>query len=354
MNLEFDLQLTLGEFTLKAQGSASDSVTAIVGPSGSGKTSFLRCIAGLEPKANGSIRFGDEEWLSQDSQLPPHHRKIGYVFQHAALFEHLNVSQNLNYARKRARAPDLYSLSEIASVTRIEHLLERAPDKLSGGERQRVAVARALAANPRLLLFDEPLSALDDSTRHHLTLELETLFERFRIPTLYVTHNLGEAARLCSHAIRMDAGRITATGPIERVLSPTDQTSSAALFAIVGTKSRTDHSQDGLTTLKTSIGPLILPTRSVPANLPPRLLIHARDVGISLQPLPESSFLNQIPATIKALIPHNESQTLAHLSTDTGSIFALLTKRSTQQLALRPDLPIHALIKSVTFDQTID
>ncbi len=349
MKISFDLSLQKGDFTLSAQADLpADSVTAIIGPSGAGKSTLLRCLAGLEKHATGTIQVGDESWLKNGRSLSPHFRRIGYVFQHAALFEHLNVSQNLRYARKRALDADHYTLEEIAQATRIKHLLERQPHTLSGGERQRVAIARAIASNPQLLLLDEPLSAVDETARVQLSQELEHVFCRFEIPALYITHNLAEAARLSSHALSMKSGRITANAPTRQVLAPTYLEDGSTPFSIVELRSRKDLPEEGLSELATAIGPLLVSTASLPADLPQRILIRARDVGLSLDPIPQSSFLNQIPTTILAIHEYTASQVLVQLSCQGGTLYALVTRRSAQRLHLAPTQTVQALIKSVT------
>lgn len=349
MKISFDLQLQKGSFALDAKADLpADTVTAIIGKSGTGKSTLLRCLAGLETEVTGTIQVGEEAWLKDGRSLSPHFRRIGFVFQHAALFDHLSVFQNLKYARKRALDADHYSLDEIAQVTRIQHLLERQTSTLSGGERQRVAIGRAIALNPQLLLLDEPLSAVDETARSQLSQELEQIFRSFEIPALYITHNLTEAARLSSHALRMENGRITANAPTRQVLAPTQTGQGTAPFSIVEIRSRRDLPDEGLSELDTAIGPLLVPAASLPRELPQRLLVQASDVGLSLDPIPESSFLNQIPSTIQAIHEHSESQALVQLSCQGGTLYALVTRRSAQKLLLGPSRPVQALIKTVT------
>ncbi len=349
MKISFDLQLQKGSFALDAKANLpADTVTAIIGKSGAGKSTLLRCLAGLETEVKGSIQVGDEAWLKNGRSLSPHFRRIGFVFQHAALFDHLSVSQNLKYARKRALDADHYTLDEISKVTRIQHLLERQPSTLSGGERQRVAIGRAIASNPQILLLDEPLSAVDETARAQLSQELEQIFRSLEIPALYITHNLAEAARLSSHAIRMEGGRITANAATRQVLAPTQVSDGTAPFSIIEIRSRHDLPDEGLTELDTAIGPLLVPTASLSSNLPQRLIIQASDVGLSLDPIPESSFLNQIPSTIQAAHEYSESQALIQLSCQGGTLYALVTRRSAQKLLLAPTRPVQALIKTVT------
>ena len=136
-------------------------VTALFGHSGSGKTTLLRCIAGLERAPQGRLVVGDEVWQDTGRWVPTHQRPIGYVFQEASLFAHLSVMGNLRYGLKRATGAQRAGLDQAIALLGIGHLLDRKPGTLSGGERQRVGIARALAVNPRLLLMDEPLAALD-------------------------------------------------------------------------------------------------------------------------------------------------------------------------------------------------
>ena len=186
-------------------------VTCLLGPSGSGKTTILRSIAGLERIA-GEVRFGDETWQDGASFVQPHRRRIGYVFQGTGLLPHLTVAGNLAYAVNRAgrEAPDIPA---IVDRTGIAALLDRRPDRLSGGEAQRAGIARALASGPRLLLLDEPLSALDSGARAEMIGFLAGLFAATGLPVIHVTHDEAEAARLADWIVRIDAGRVVASGP---------------------------------------------------------------------------------------------------------------------------------------------
>ncbi|HSW18923.1 MAG TPA: molybdenum ABC transporter ATP-binding protein, partial [Ramlibacter sp.] len=203
-------------------------ITALFGPSGSGKTTVLRCVAGLERAAGALVDIGGDCW-QDDARgvfLAPWQRPLGYVFQEASLFDHLDVRGNIAYGQKRrggggAGNGDL-SLEAAVELLGIGHLLARRPHQLSGGERQRVAIARALAARPRVLLLDEPLSALDASRRQDILPWLERLRDELRIPMLYVTHAADEMARLADTLVLMDNGRAVASGPVAEVLARTD------------------------------------------------------------------------------------------------------------------------------------
>jgi|KBSSwiStaDraftv2_1062776.scaffolds.fasta_scaffold115165_3 molybdate transport system ATP-binding protein len=183
-----------------------DGVTALLGPSGSGKTSVLRALAGLD-RIDGEIRFGPEVWQNARVFLLPEHRRVAYVFQGIGLLPHLSVRGNLDFAERRAR-PGPFRREDIIERAGVGKLLDRMPARLSGGEAQRAAIARALLSQPRLLLMDEPLSALDGDARNNLLAQLAVLLADIQIPVFYVTHDLVEAERLSERTIRLVNGRI--------------------------------------------------------------------------------------------------------------------------------------------------
>lgn len=188
----------------------SQGVTALLGPSGSGKTTILRALAGLDRIA-GTIIVDGQAWQDSGTFIAPELRRTGYVFQGAGLLPHLSVAANLDYAARRAVAGP-FDRGAIIERTGIGHLLDRKPARLSGGEAQRASIARALLGQPRLLLMDEPLSALDSDARADLLDWLETLLAGIGIPTFYVTHDHTEAARLAARTLRLGNGRLQAAG----------------------------------------------------------------------------------------------------------------------------------------------
>jgi molybdate transport system ATP-binding protein len=183
---------------------AEPGFTAVVGPSGAGKTTLLRCLAGLN-RARGFLAIGGHIWQDEKKFLPTHRRPLGYVFQEGNLFPHLSVAGNLAYGAKRRdpKGNGRAGLEDGRKVLGIGHLLDRRPDTLSGGERQRVALARALAANPELLLLDEPLAALDQDRKEEILPYLEGL-RRFGRPIIYVSHARDEVERLADTVLRLE------------------------------------------------------------------------------------------------------------------------------------------------------
>jgi molybdate transport system ATP-binding protein len=186
---------------------------ALAGPSGAGKTTVLRLLAGLAKPARGTIECGREVWLDRRTFVPPEHRRCGYVFQDYALFPHLTAWQNVAYglrdtprSRRRARATELLDRFGVAGIA------DAKPRTLSGGERQRTALARALAADPRLILLDEALAALDPRTAAHAVRELAVFLRATEVPTVLVTHDFAQAAMLGDRVAVIDRGRIVQEG----------------------------------------------------------------------------------------------------------------------------------------------
>jgi molybdate transport system ATP-binding protein len=179
--------------------SRRHSITVLFGPSGSGKTTILRCLAGLERPERGRIQFGDEVWFDAVGKacLTPQQRGIGFVFQDYALFPHLSVAENIAYGLQKIPKPEcLTRVDEAIQRFGLNEQRHRRPGQISGGQQQRVALARALVTQPRLLLLDEPLSALDTGLRESLRDELRQQLRSLAIPVILVTHDAAEAELL--------------------------------------------------------------------------------------------------------------------------------------------------------------
>ena len=198
LNLEFDVET--GQFL------------TLFGPSGVGKTTCLRCIAGLTEPDRGRIVVGGEVWFDRNRgiNVPPQKRRVGFVFQDYALFPNLSVRENLRIALSDSK--DEPYVNELLDLMGIKELERRLPSTLSGGQQQRVALARALARRPRLLLLDEPLSALDGATRLRLQNEILGIHRHLHMTTLMVSHDFGEVYRLSDQVIVIEGGRTAARG----------------------------------------------------------------------------------------------------------------------------------------------
>jgi len=184
----------------------------IVGPSGSGKTTLLRAVAGLAPLAAGRVElFGRTATDGSRLRIPPAHREIGFLFQDGALWPHMSVRRTLDFVLRHKGVPRRERAARAAEVLRLvdlEGYQTRMPPTLSGGERQRLALARALAASPRLLLLDEPLGSLDGERRRELLVQLRAVHERLELCILHVTHDPGEAASIASRTLELVGGRV--------------------------------------------------------------------------------------------------------------------------------------------------
>jgi ABC-type sulfate/molybdate transport systems ATPase subunit len=202
----------LGAFTLDAELNVPASgVTAIFGPSGCGKTTVARCIAGLQRMADGFCAVDGEIWQDRSSFRPVHRRPIGYVFQEASLFSHLSVQGNLLFGAPRAAGAQI-DFDEVIELLGLAGLLDRSPHRLSGGERQRVAIGRALLSQPKLLLMDEPLAALDRTTKNEILPFLERVHARLLLPVFYISHDMAEIERFADHLVLMEQGRVVGAG----------------------------------------------------------------------------------------------------------------------------------------------
>jgi molybdate transport system ATP-binding protein len=209
--LNFDLHLRDGRrsFQLEVDFQVHPGeLMALTGPSGSGKTTVLRILAGLENRAKGQLIFQGEVWQDSSKRLflPPQQRSIGVVFQDYALFPNMNVAQNLRFALPKAANGAL--IEELLEVMDLLDLRNALPLELSGGQQQRVALARALVRRPKLLLLDEPLSALDTQMREHLQTYILELHQRYKLTTLLISHHPEEIQRLADRVLMMDKGQI--------------------------------------------------------------------------------------------------------------------------------------------------
>lgn len=202
MSFEIKVSRRLGDTIVQCTFAAETGLTALFGPSGTGKTSVLNMVAGLLKPDEGRIAVGGEVLFDSASgtDIPVQARRAGYVFQDGRLFPHMRVRDNLAYG---SSAEGLMTLSEAARFLGIDHLLDRWPRTLSGGEAQRVAIGRALLSNPRFLLMDEPLAALDRARREEIMRTIERLRDELSLPILYVSHDRAEVERLAGRIIQL-------------------------------------------------------------------------------------------------------------------------------------------------------
>jgi molybdate transport system ATP-binding protein len=348
---------TLGKFNLDVSFEIpATGVTGLFGPSGCGKTSVLRGIAGLLRLAEGYVAVSGDVW--QDGALfrPTHKRPVGYVFQEASLFPHLSVRNNLLYgapSREPPRGEGIIGFDEVVELLGLARLLERAPLNLSGGERQRVAMGRALLSQPKLLLMDEPLSALDRQTKDEILPFLERLHGSLSLPILYVSHDMSEVERLTDHLVLLEAGRVRASGALNALQSDPSLWLAAARDASVSLDAVLTHydAAYGLASMSIDGGQVIVPSPAAPIGTKRRLRIAAGDVSLTLEPGTSSTILNVLPVRITAVSRVQENEILAVLrlreAQSAERILARVTRRSWEQLGLVDGMDVYAQIKSV-------
>lgn len=342
---------TLGSFALHTAFTVpTTGVTALFGPSGCGKTTVLRSIAGLHRMKQGYCAVGGDVWQDSAMFRPAHQRPIGYVFQESSLFAHLSVRRNLLFGAPRRGAT--IARDTIVSLLGLENLLGRSPQHLSGGERQRVAIGRALLTQPKLLLMDEPLSALDRGTRDEVLPFLQRLHASLHLPIIYVSHDMSEIEQLADHLILMDAGRVLACGPLADLQSDPSLplfTRRDATVSFAGTVGAHDGAY-GLLRLEVPGAAFVVPSAPVAPGTRRRLQIAARDVSICTAPA-DSTILNVVAARIisKSIVGDHELVVLLGLGTDGAGakLLARVTRQSWDRLALSIDQVVYAQIKAV-------
>jgi len=339
------------------QEIALERITALYGPSAAGKTTLLRVIAGLEERARGLVAFDGAVWQRGARQVPAHARRVGYVFQDARLFRHLSVEGNLRFAvRHAARRADPTSVIELSTVVReldLSPLLPRRPASLSAGEQQRVAIGRALLTSPRLLLMDEPLSALDIGRKREIVPLLERLPEVFGVPVLYVTHNVDEVARLASDMLLLKAGRIVASGRVADVLERLDLddlTGGRDAGAVLHVRVEADRR--GAAALRLTEQRLHVPVARAGVGMPLRIRIHARDVALATERPRGLSIRNVLQARILRIDADEPINVDVLLDVDGQHLRSRITRDALEELKLEPGQAVFALIKSVALEST--
>ena len=327
-------------------------VTALFGPSGCGKTTVLRCIAGLQRFADGVCHVGDEVWQDAETFRPAHERPIGYVFQEASLFAHLSVTKNLRFGMRDAEPrDDGLAFDTVVGLLGLDALLDRAPHHLSGGERQRVAIGRALLSRPRLLLMDEPLSALDRPSRDEILPFLERLHDSLSLPMIYVSHDMAEVERVADTLVAMCDGRVEAVGSLADLQSDPALPFALARDAAV-TLDGVVESYDaayGLATLVDRGLRLVVPCGAIAVGRRQRLRIAAGDVSLARTRPVDTTILNILPVEILSAVAADDHAMLAVLSPapDGPCLLARMTRLSWERLHLAPGDHVQAQIKSV-------
>jgi molybdate transport system ATP-binding protein len=339
-------------FTLDANFVVQPGIAVLFGPSGSGKTTILRSIAGIVIPDVGRIELDDQVYFDSAAgvSLPVQKRRVGFVFQDYLLFPHLTALQNVGYGirsvassgrRNRARqALELLGIGDVA---------DRYPRQLSGGEQQRVALARALASDPAILLLDEPLSALDASTRLRLLEQIVEVQRRLMIPFVYVTHSPVDAVRAGDSALILDSGRIIQEGKPSQVFNAPQ---NLAVSRVVGNENvlvgmvRDHQEYNGISMIDFGGCQLVTPYNSLTRNSPVTIGIRSDDIIVSREPIGQTSARNMLEGTIENVL-HNgpESDLLAWCGI---SLKVRVTAQAIKTLGLQPGVKVYLLIKATS------
>ncbi|HEX8341777.1 MAG TPA: ATP-binding cassette domain-containing protein [Tepidisphaeraceae bacterium] len=349
LSADFEKRYPRGAIVRAAIERATDSfsVTVLFGPSGCGKTTILRCLAGLEKPDRGFVRYGGETWSDAATGVfvPPQQRGVGFLFQDYALFPHMTVAANVGYAlHGEPRAARRRRVEEMLDVLQLSGLGARYPRELSGGQQQRVALARAVVRRPRLLLLDEPLSALDAPARGQLRRELRRMLSALAVPCFVVTHDRLEAMSLGDFAVVIDDGAVRQSGPLGEVFSrPADAGVARMVGVETVTPARVIETHDGLATLAVGTARVI----AVSALLPGAeaiLCVRGEDVTLQLAPLPGVSARNQLPGRVTSIHPEGP---LLRIDLDCGfPLVALITKSAGETLSLYAGMNVTAQVKA--------
>jgi molybdate transport system ATP-binding protein len=345
-----------GDFTLDASIEVpAPGTIALFGRSGCGKTTLVDCIAGLLQADRAFVAIDDVVLEDTDAnvRIPVEQRRIGYVFQDARLFPHMSVLANLRYGERRSRAAKPFvDFDHVVTLLGLRELLQRRPHELSGGEKQRVALGRALLSQPRLMLLDEPLAALDAPRREEVLPYLERLRDELAIPMVYVSHRFEEVLRLATHVVVMERGAIATQGSIEIV------SRHPALRAIVGDEAAgavvngeivSCDPSTGLAAVQVGAGIVhtYLPDAVPGAHV--RVQLLARDIILATHPVDGVSVRNTLAGTIVRIEAEDRGTELIEVDIGNGTlVVARLTRAASVALGLRVQMPIWVLVKAVS------
>ncbi len=355
MSLSVAIRQAFGDITIDiAFDAPTPGVIALFGPSGSGKTTVIKAVAGLLRPAESRIVHEGEVLADTEAGLwvSPERRRIGLVFQDARLFPHMSVANNLRFGLRRASNVRI-GFDEVVTLLALGRLLARRPHSLSGGERQRVAIGRALLAQPRLLLMDEPLASLDAARKAEILPFLARLDTALRVPILYVTHALEEVGRLADSLVLIEAGRVIAAGPLAEIAARADlplarrDDAAAVLSATV----EWHDPERGLTRLTVAGAAFWVPLIEASPGTVARIRVPAREVILARQAPEAISVHNVVAGTTRAITRDPQRRAaLVEVALPGGALLARVTLDAVAKLGLAPGVPVLALVKSVAIE----
>jgi molybdate transport system ATP-binding protein len=357
-----EFRSTLGKFTLEAIFKVpATGITMLFGPSGCGKTTVLRCIAGLIHVTDGLCDIAGEIWQDRSGGfVPTHKRALGYVFQEASLFPHLSVRKNLIFGApmKKHDGPTI-DFDEVVDLLGIRALLDRSPRNLSGGERQRVGIGRALLTQPKVLLMDEPLSALDRRTKAEILPFIEKLRDHFALPIFYVTHDMAEVERLGDQMVLLDKGHVVASGALSELQSDPSSPLAASREAAVTLRGVVEDLDPTFGLTKVAIpGGMVFapppPTANGAIGERRRIRILASDVSLAREEPSRSSILNVLRGRVAAVKPLDDYEVLVVVSLgekgEGARLLSRMTRKSSAELGLAEGQSVYAQVKYVSLN----
>jgi molybdate transport system ATP-binding protein len=356
--VDLDLVVPCGRFDVALAWRTDEPALGLFGPSGAGKTSVLEAIAGLRREARGRIEVAGRVWLdsARGVRLPPEARGVGYVPQDALLFPHLDVAGNLRVGERRARASaGRLPIERILAVLELGQLARADVATLSGGERQRLALGRALASAPALLLLDEPLAGLDLALRRRILPYLLRVREEFGIPTIHVSHDPAETTLLAREVAVLDAGRLVAAGPPATVLGAHSLAAGGGAAAPVNVlEGRIVEVAESLASVELEPGVTVAVADDGACAAGQRVAFElpGADVLLALGPAAGLSAQNALPATVRAIHapaagdPHAAVAVTTAVGASERPVTVVVSQRARRELALRPGLRLVLVFKA--------
>lgn len=345
--LEVKIKFARENFSLTADFTVQNGVTALIGYSGAGKSSLLRLIAGLDKPEQGQIRLEESLWFDSEKNqnISTHKRRIGMVFQSGLLLAHHSVLGNIKLG-SRGEKLDYNLLEEIGCTS----LLERPVSGLSGGEQQRVMLARALVGKPKLLLMDEPLSALDGQSRTKILQLLANLLPKLQIPVLYVTHGFEEASRLTETFARMESGKISGAGSAAKILHDTPlATKEMAISSVLGGYVASIES-GGIAIVQVGKQKVEIARGNFKVKDKVQLRLWARDLILAFQKPRAISARNALVGRVVRLLNLPRSQVLVEISIEGQLVSSLILSRTANEMNIEAGQPIFLIFKSAAVE----